>query len=219
MFSNIVWNKNENLDGYKLNKMINNDNINYQLAIKAPKGLLFSLDFESLSTASRTMPEVGTSKFITSFNVYHKNLPYLKNENDLYLKRYYKISLNDMTIDDAGTHDLSGNFTMDRGFFFVFTITPDETTTPNFGVNGAAITTRFGTTLKPGRYVAPFSGASAAPRYWRTQAGEFIVPMVAHNFKVEISMEKYPNSNSPVNGDYKIENGKIWIEDIGMESF
>lgn len=228
-FHNVIWNKNEAVDGYKLNKMINNDNINYQLALKAPKGVLASLDIATLSSTDRTIAAASTEEVMTTVYVYNKNLPFQKKSDETYLKRFYKICISDLTIDDnpSGTvgatgssgliRDLLGSLPADRGFFLKFVITSSSPPTPA-GQSGT-ITTVFGTTLRPGRHVSGLaSTAAASPRYWRTQAGEFIVPLVAQAFTMVISIVKYDNSNNPQRS-YQIDNGRIWVEDAGLEPF
>lgn len=215
-FHNIVWNKNENLDGYKLNKMINNDNINYNLALKAPKGLLSSLDIESLSESTRTIGTTAASKVLGNIYVYNKNLPVLKRQDDSIFKRYYKFCISDLTIRDEGTsveaNASSPFYPMDRGFWLAFQIKNKN------GVEVSALSTRFGTTLKPGRSTTSATTVSS-PTFWRSQAGEFIIPFEEHSFVVTITLEKYLNSRTPNDGGYTLLDGRIWIEDIGMESF
>lgn len=216
-FSNVVWNKNESLDGYKLNKMINNDNINYNLSLKAPKGTLATFNIESLSISDRFIDESATTKSLTDLYVYNKNLPSLKKADNTNLKRYYKICISDVTIKDTSTRllssGLSANFPLDRGFFFVFEIFDESQ-------EAAIETTKFGTTLRPGRSVAGLSvSAAASPTFWRSQAGEFIVPLEAQAFRVAISIEKYANTQSNNGAGYSIENGRIWVEDAGSEPF
>lgn len=245
-FNNIVWNSKEAVDGYKLNKMINNDNINYQLAIKAPKGLLGAVDLSTLSSASRTLSSAATNininnfgvtgQALTSLSIYNKNLPTQKRLDNTTVQRYYKFNISDLTVDDDPLQNESLPFNAltnpyinqdrssidfvtqnsaqrpnDRGFLFRFYISGYNITTFRFD---------FLSTIKPARHNL---SSNVSVRFWRTQSGEFIVPLPVTRFNVNIEVAKYYQSTTgggaSSNRAFRLTTGVIWIEDVGSEPF
>jgi hypothetical protein len=94
-FKNVSWNKNDQLSDAKFQKMIDNDDYNYSLARKSPRGLLFVYNFPQTSpgliqVSSNTNTTVPV---FSSIKIFGKNI-------DL-SHRMIKVCISDCTINDT----------------------------------------------------------------------------------------------------------------------
>lgn len=211
--NNIVWNDDESLDGYKLSKMVDNDNFNYSLVMKAPKGYLASLNLATISP--KTLISSSDNFTLGELNVYNKNIEFPTNSDDTNITRYYKVCISDIEV-NHNTHDSTSvpsggiNFNVPNPSAFVLTFTAS--------LGGSVIATNeFISIMRPAkqrRTDAPADIRPLSTRFWRSQAGEFIIPSDKTGFTLQVQVRRVGGVNAST-ASFTLISGIIWIEDAG----
>jgi hypothetical protein len=206
-FNNVLWNSNDSLDGYKLQKMIINDNNNYQFLSKSSMGYLNDIELSTLTQTTRTLNTNATFKLLSTLNI---------NKKGISNSRYYKVNIGDITIADPEVNDLVSGAPRDTGFVLRFEF---------YNENSQLVsTTEFLSTLKPARNIVQIfaqtvdpntvsANTNSSPVFWRSQAGEFVWQSSLNSFSVQIhGSVLVARTGLPA---FQLANGRIWIEDVG----
>lgn len=217
-FQNVTWNENDALTSAKVQKMIDNDELNFHLCSLAPLGYLGGINIEDLDSSARTLNQtaVDAAKLLLKFNIHNKTARL--NLNSFYTQRFVKICVSEIRISDPTSTDRwtttpFTNLPNQRIFQMVFKFNrPEEVSRLN------PVETVY-SVAKPSRYTT--SGVNS-PTNWRTQAFEFLYPLdfnfASEDFELQIDIYKAPDSVTPVassNNTYTLISGNIWVEDAG----
>lgn len=214
-FQNVAWNENDALLSSKIQKMIDNDKLNYHLCSLAPLGYLSGVNIEDIPSASRTLNQTNATvaKILLKFDIHNKNAKL--DLNSSYSTRFLKFCSSDIRISDPTTTDraTSGNFLPNQRLFrWEFFINRPA------GLQFLPPVKLF-SIAKPSRYTT--SGANA-PANWTTQAFEFLYPINFRNesekFELQIDLYKDTASVTPgstTNNTYTLVSGNLWVEDAG----
>lgn len=215
-FQNVTWNENESITSQKIQKMIDNDQLNYSLLARAPRGYLAGVNIEDLASANRTLNQTSSqvSKTLLSFSLNSKDTKL--NANEFYRNRYLKVCVSEINMSDATTTDrfTSGAFINrpnQRAFSFIFRFIRSGYVAELPSVIATAV-------AKPARFTT--SGVNS-PSVYRTQAFEFIYPIIfepSEGIRFQVDMKKILGSvttQSSTNNTYTLTSGNIWIEDVG----
>jgi hypothetical protein len=199
-FQNTAWGKDEQLAASKIQKMINNDNYNYDLIKRSPRGLLYSYTFPStgLNLVVNSSNPTGLTSFINNVNIFGKNF-----NNSA---RLVKISLSDCTF----VNNVAGN--NDRGVVFKFThtnpvveIPPESVGTPGIFEEEIEVVSDFNPVTTLSKQVNS-----------RTQAFEFIIRPNWPNFIFSADVRvRQRATTTPAQGTYQITFGQVAIYDMG----
>jgi hypothetical protein len=203
MFYNVTWNTNEPLTGYKLDKMVANDNLNYSLVNKSPKGQLANLDIASITQSNRTLNLTTTDG---SGNPTYKTLGsfYVYNKSNVINKRYYKLCVSDITINDTNLSEATSGIPPHKNFIMLFKIIHPL----NLEV---LLQTEWCSNFRPVRSASPYS-----TNFWRSQPFEFLFsPMFEETFIEDFLVEVQIRKRVASHNTFTLISGNIWAEDAG----
>jgi hypothetical protein len=219
-FENVIWNDQESLDGYKVQRMIANDNVNYNLSVKSPKGLLACINFSQIPEERRTFRIQNASTFqtIERLTIYNKNVPkqYVSSKTNLVLtaRRYYRVCISDLvlTASSPNSNSISPSSSFARDD--LNGIPRDRQIILKFEGGGDAV--EYFSSGRPA-FINNTAGAANAQIRWPVQNAEFILaPLNTQDFELVIS-GRYNGYLTQFSGQPKfaIERGLIWVEDAG----